>query len=130
MMKLIVFRDKDYYSLSKTILSPIVHDSNSIGSHRNKNERNKKWDRCDWGFVSLAIEEGLEVSFRRATDEEIATYTKRLENIRGSLMEDPSCNAKGSFPVYKVANQDGFGILLKKILEVDKVQGGRIAPPV
>lgn len=125
-MKLIVFRDKDYYSLSKTMLSPIVHDSNSIGSHDDKEEKNKKWDRCDWGFVCLAIENGLEVSFRRATDDEIRIYTKRLENIRGSLMEDSSCNVKGSFPVYKVANQDGFGLLVKKILGVDKVQGREI----
>lgn len=128
MMRLIVFRDKDYYRLSKTMLSPIVHDDNSIGSFQDHKEKNKKWERCDWGFVSLAIEEGLEVSFRRATEEEIEFYTKKLKSINHSLMEDPSCNTKESFPIYKIANQDGFGILCKKILEIDKVQGRNASP--
>lgn len=124
MMKLIVFRDKDYYHLSKTALSPIVHDEGSEGNHDNLDYTHEKWDRCDWGFVSLAIEAGLEVSFRKATNEEIEQYTKRLREMNHTFMEDPACDASGLFPVYKLANQEGFGALTKKILEIARVQGG------
>ena len=119
MIKLIIFRDKDYYRLSKTILSPIVHDEGSVGHWEDPLEVNKKFKRFDWGKVDLCIEAGIEVSFRRATDEEIALYTEKLKRVRHGLMEDPNVDLTAScvFPVYKELNQDGFGLFIKKLLQ-------------
>lgn len=113
-VKLIVFREKDYYRLSKTILSPVVHDEGSVGDWEDPSIQHLKWDRFDWGFFSLCVEAGLTVAIRRATPEELEIYDKRLKELRHDLMEDPSVDISGAFPVYRIANQDDFGILVKK----------------
>ena len=113
MMKLILFVHKDFYLLSKTMLSPIVHDNNSKGSYNDENETYSYFERCDWGFVHLAIEAGIEVSFRKPTTDEINKYEKRLENIRNELFEDSSIDAKNLFPVFSV-KIDESGLTIKE----------------
>jgi hypothetical protein len=124
-MKLILFTDKDYYSLSGTMLSPIVHDRDSVGEWDDPHETHELGERSDWGKVTLALDAGLTVAFRKATPSEIQIHTDHLMQIRRSRMEDPSCTMDPrGFPVYEVKPGDRVGIVLKKALGVEKIQGG------
>lgn len=112
-MRLIIFTNRDYYKLSKTILSPIVHDNNSIGSHSNKSETYSYFQRTDWGFVCLALEAGISVTFRIPTQNEIDAYEKRLENIRGQLMNETAIDVRGDFPTFTI-NEGDPGLSIKE----------------
>jgi len=116
MIKLILFIEKDYYKLSKTMMSSIVHDADSIGSPWDPEEKNEKFDRFDYGFVKVCLENGMEISFRLATKSEIEAYDKKLSELLHNLLEDPTCHAKGSFPCIEVAYENDAGILIKKLL--------------
>jgi hypothetical protein len=116
MIKLILFTNRNYYDLSKTMLSPIVHDSGSDGCYTNELEPRNKWERSYWGKVRLALEAGIEISFRLATPDEIGVYDKRLSEIRPDLLEDPNIDCSGSFPVLKVGELLDPGMLVKKFL--------------
>ena len=95
------------------MLSPIVHDNNSFGSHEDEKESYSYFQRTHWGFVTLAIESGISVSFRKPTDFEIEAYEKRLENIRGMIFNDSEILAYNDFPIFTI-NEDGPGLTLKE----------------
>ena len=115
-IKLIIFKNKDYYRLSKTTLSSIVHDSGSVGNWMNPNEKHHKWERFDYGFMSLCIEAGLTVSIRKPTDKEIEIYDSKLITIQNEHVEPVVDNTFGNFPILEVTDRSGVGCLVKKLV--------------
>lgn len=65
-MELIYIGDRFYYE-SKTVMSSIYN----INGHRS-----------DWGFVQIALRDGESVHIRPATQEELISYERQLENIK------------------------------------------------
>ena len=61
---------RSFYLNSGTMMSPLI----PVG------ETEKK--RWDWGKVQIALEEGLEVSIRPATSEELGEAYKRLQEVK------------------------------------------------
>lgn len=66
------FIGNDFYEKSQTIMSPIYR----VGT----------LERFDWGFVSLLLDEGKEVSIRQATKKEMEWAKMYLAEIRKNLI--------------------------------------------
>lgn len=115
-IKLIIFKNKDYYRLSKTALSSIVHDSGSVGNWMHPKEKHNKWERFDYGFMSLCIEAGLTVSIRKPTDKEIEIYDSKLIAIQNEHGEPVVDNTFGKLPILEIADNYGVGGLIKKLV--------------
>ena len=116
-IKLIIFKNKDYYAQSGTTMSSIVHDSGSVGTWTNLNEKHHKWGRFDYGFMTLCLDAGLTVSIRKPTDKEIEIYDAKLITLQNDVNKKcRNCNKVGDIPIFEIANQDGFGVLVKKLM--------------
>ena len=55
----------------------LVHDEGSVGSRESLTQIHRKYERCDYGFVSTYLQAGLSVSIRPATADELKAILKR-----------------------------------------------------
>ena len=63
----VIFIGKEFYSASKTMMSTVY-----------KIEAKGNLTRTDWGFITIALEQGESVHIRPATEKELEFFNREL----------------------------------------------------